>query len=54
MLAHRINLINVVQWYLQKKLVISFSKIKEVIFRHPDMSHFEEPTVINNIERLNT
>jgi ribonuclease P/MRP protein subunit RPP40 len=45
---------HVVQWSIQNKLVINFSKTKEVIFRRPGLRHFEEPTVIDNIERLNT
>jgi hypothetical protein len=38
----------IVQWSV-RKVVINFSKTKEVIFRRLGLRHFGEPTVIDNI-----
>ena len=45
---------HVVQWSTQNKLTVNFNTTKELTFCQHGLRYFQEPTVIDNIERSNT
>jgi hypothetical protein len=45
---------HVIKRSTQNKLTVSFNKTKELIFQRPGLRNFQDPTVMDNIERSNT
>ena len=44
--------INIKNWARANKIIINFSKTKEIVFKRPGLRHFTNPAPINSFEQV--